>query len=304
MALRKGPRALARKALRALPDALFLRLVFLLFMRRILHLRKPRTYSEALQWIKVHGALERYAPYADKYGVRDYVARMIGPQYLVPLIGVWDEFDQIPWEDLPEQFVLKSTHGCSYNFVCRDKSSTDVASLRQTVTSWMSQNFYDENRESQYRYIVPRLIAEAYLEDDSGGLRDYKFTCFDGVPFMVEVMCDRDHENYAVDIYDRQWNLLPNNPKGRLNSVKPVVRPALLEDMFSTAAKLSAGFPFVRVDLYYVAGEIYFGELTFTPASGYITYEPESFNYELRRMLDLSKLTAASSPLALRPVRD
>lgn len=169
MALRKGPRALARKALRALPDALFLRLVFLLFMRRILHLRKPRTYSEALQWIKVHGALERYAPYADKYGVRDYVARMIGPQYLVPLIGVWDEFDQIPWEDLPEQFVLKSTHGCSYNFVCRDKSSTDVASLRQTVTSWMSQNFYDENRESQYRYIVPRLIAEAYLEDDSGG---------------------------------------------------------------------------------------------------------------------------------------
>jgi hypothetical protein len=303
MALMKGPRVLAGKALRALPDALYLRLAFLLFMRRIPHLRHPRTYSEAIQWLKLHGALERYASYADKYEVRQYVARTVGPQYLVPLIGVWDEFDQIPWEDLPEQFVLKSTHGCAYNFVCRDKSSADVVGLRQTVTSWMSQNFYAENREPQYRYIAPRLIAEAYLEDDSGGLRDYKFTCFDGVPFMVEVIGDRADENYTVNIYDRQWNLLPHNPKGRLNSVKPVTRPALLEDMFDAAAKLSAGFPFVRVDLYYVDEKIFFGELTFTPASGYITYEPKSFNYELRRMLDLSKLSAVSSPLALRPVR-
>ena len=258
-------------------------------MRGILHLRNPRTFSEAIQWLKLHGALERYAPYADKYEVRQHVARTVGPQYLVPLIGVWDEFDQIPWDALPEQFVLKATHGCGYNFVCRDKSSADVAGLRQTVAKWMSENFYAENREPQYRHIVPRLIAEAYLEDDSGGLRDYKFTCFDGVPFMLEVMGDRAQGNYTLNIYDRQWNLLPHNPKGLLNSVTPITRPALLDDMFDAAAKLSAGFPFVRVDLYYVAGRIYFSELTFTPASGYITYEPKSVNYELRRMLDLSR---------------
>lgn len=304
--LRNGVGAPAAKAARALPDALFLRLTFLLAMRRILHLRNPRTLSEVIQWLKLHGALERYAPYADKYEVRQYVARTIGPQYLAPLIGVWDEFDQMPWDSLPEQFVLKSTHGCGYNFVCRDKSSTDVARLRQRVTTWMSKNFYNGNREPQYRGIVPRLIAEAYLEDDSGSLRDYKFTCLDGVPILLEVMGNRAHGMYTVNIYDHQWNLLPytvdihdrqwsllsHKARSRPNSVKPITRPALLDDMYDAAAKLSAGFPFVRVDLYYVAGKIYFGELTFTPANGFITYRPKSFDQELGRMVDLSKLAA------------
>jgi hypothetical protein len=300
--LRNGIRGLARKAVRAMPDALYLRLKFLHVMRRIPHLRNPRNFSEAIQWLKLHGALEHYAPYADKYEVRQYVARKIGPQYLVPLIGVWDEFDQIPWDTLSEQFVLKSTHGCGHNFVCRNKSSTDVADLRQTVTRWMSENFYNEHRESQYRHIGPRLIAEAYLQDDSGGLRDYKFTCFKGVPFMVEVMGNRAH-GVTVDIYDCQWNLLPVNARGDRNSGKPITRPGLLDNMLDVAAKLSAGFPFVRVDLYCVEGKIYFGELTFTPASGFITYEPKSFNQKLGRALVEAHRCQPATGLTSRPAK-
>jgi hypothetical protein len=299
MALRDGIIGHVRKAARVLPDSLYLRLTFLLDSKGILHLRNPRTISEVIQWLKLHGSLERYAPYADKYEVRQHVARTIGPQYLVPMIGVWDEFDQIPWDDLPEQFVLKSTHGCRYNFVCRDKSSTDVAEVRQTVARWMSENFYNVNRESQYRHIVPRLIAEAYLEDDSGELRDYKFTCFDGVPFMLEVISTRAR-GIRVDIYDRQWNLLPIMIKGYTNSVEPITKPALLDDMFDAAAELSAGFPFVRVDLYYVKEKIYFSEMTFTPANGGNTYEPKAFNQEFGRMLDLSKVAAVSTASVAR----
>jgi TupA-like ATPgrasp len=299
--LRNGIRTPARKAVRALPDGLYLRLRFLLVMKRIPHLRNPRTFSEVIQWLKLHGDLARYAPYADKYQVREYVARTIGSQYLIPLIGVWDEFDQIPWDDLPQQFVLKATHGCGDNFVCRDKSAADPAQVRQAVTKWMSANFYYEHRESQYRNIVPRLIAEAYLEDDSGDLRDYKFSCFDGVPFLLEVMSNRG-PGLTVNLYDPQWNLLPVNSRGYSNSLKPLTRPALFDDMLDAVAKLSARFPLVRVDLYYVAEKIYFGELTFTPANGFITYEPKSFNQELRRVLDLSKLTVGPQQVS-HPIR-
>jgi TupA-like ATPgrasp len=302
VALRAGLRVPARKAVRALPDTLYISLRFVLATRRIPHLRNPRTLSEVMLWLKLHGALERYAPYVDKYEVRQYVARTIGSQYLNPLIGVWDEFDQIPWDDLPQQFVLKSTHGSGGNFVCRDKSAADVASVRQAVTKWMSENYYHEHREPQYRDIRPRLIAEAYLEDDSGDLRDYKFSCFEGVPFLLEVFSNRG-PGMTVNLYDPPWRLLPVVPKGWSNSQKPITRPALLNDLLDAVAKLSAAFPLVRVDMYYVDDKIYFGELTFTPNNGFITYDPKSFNRELRRRLDLSKLNAVGPQQASRPAR-
>jgi TupA-like ATPgrasp len=283
--------ALARKAVRAMPDSIYLRLMFLLKTGRILHLRNPKTYSEKIQWIKLHGALERYSPYVDKYEVRRYVADTIGPEHLVPIIGVWDDFEEIPFDSLPDQFVLKATHGYGYNFICRDKSSLDKVRLSQTTKDWLSKNFYVTDREPQYRYIRPRLIAEAYLQDESGALRDYKFPCFDGVPYLVQVIGDRARGT-TESFYDRQWNLLPVQEEGFPNAAYPIERPALLDEMFDVAARLAAGFPFVRVDLYCVDGRIYFGELTFTPCNGFITYTPGSFDRELGRMLDLSGLKA------------
>jgi hypothetical protein len=302
MAAARKPRALTTygaelvsKATHALPDAWYYRVNFLLRTKRILHLKNPRAYSEKIQWLKLYGHLDQYAPYVDKYDVRKYVEDRIGPEYLVPLIGVWPDFDEIPFDELPEQFVLKATHGQGYNFICEDKSALDLASLRQTVTNWTRRNFYRAEREPQYRYLRPRLVAEVYLEDEPGSLRDYKFPCFDGVPYMVQVLGDR-RDGVTENLYDRMWNLLPILEKGYPNSRKAIAKPALLDDMLNIAAKLSAGFPFVRVDLYCTGDRIYFGELTFTPASGLITYEPSTFDLELGRMLDLSKFGSPQDP--------
>lgn len=285
----------ASKAVRTLPDEPYMRLMFLLNMRRILHLRNPRTYSEKVQWIKLRTPVERYAPYVDKYEVRKYIAEKIGADYLVPIIGVWDSFDQIPLDALPERFVLKATHGSGFNFVCRSKSSLDVSSLRQTATTWLSTNFYKVGRERQYQHIRPRLIAEAYLVDGSGGLQDYKFTCINGVPRMLEVITGRDSESgMRENVYDHDWNLLPITPTGLPNTDEPIPKPALLDEMFTIAGTLSSEFEFVRVDLYYVDDRIYFGELTFTPGNGFMTFEPRSFDLELGRMIGMPGISATS----------
>lgn len=270
-----------------MPESLYLRLMFLLKTHRILHLRNPQTYSEKIQWLKLYGHLERYSRYVDKYEARRYVADTIGPSHLVPIIGVWDSFDEIPFDSLPDQFVLKATHGCGYNVICRDKSSLDRARLRRTAADWLSKNFYVTDREPQYRHIRPRLIAEEYLQDETGVLRDYKFPCFGGVPYLVQVLGDRARGT-TESFYDRQWNLLPVQEKGISNAAYSIAKPALLDEMFDVAARLAAAFPFVRVDLYCVDGQVYFGELTFTPCNGFITYRPSSFDRELGRMLDLS----------------
>ncbi|MGB6455019.1 MAG: ATP-grasp fold amidoligase family protein [Streptosporangiaceae bacterium] len=294
LALTSSSARFMSKAMHVLPDAWYYRANHLLRTKRILHLKNPRTFSEKIQWLKLYGPLDQYGPYADKYEVRKYVEDTVGPQYLVPLIGVWTEFDEIPFDELPRRFVLKATHGQGYNFICRDKTSLDLASLRDTVTRWTSESFYRAEREPQYRDIQPRLIAEAYLEDESGALRDYKFTCFDGIVHMLEVMSDRAH-GMTVNLYDRHWNLLPIHPTEFPNAAGPITKPTALDDMFDVVGKLSAIFPFVRVDLYYADGRIYFGELTFTPSNGTIRYEPASFNRELDGMLDLSNFRVTAS---------
>jgi hypothetical protein len=281
--------------MRALPDAWYLRLMYWRRQRELLHLKNPKTYSAKIQWLKLYGALDRYAPYVDKHEVRGYVAKTIGPEYLVPMIGVWRDFDDIPFSEVPDRFVLKATHGQGYNFICRDKSALEVPALRLTAMSWMSENFYRREREPQYRDILPQLIVESYLEDDSGALRDYKFPCFNGVPYLVQVLGDRARGT-TENFYDLDWNQLQVQESGFPNSLKAIPKPAALHEMIGLAAKLSSRFPFVRVDFYYVDGRIYFGELTFTPASGIISYRPRSFDREVGRMMDLSGFSDLSEP--------
>jgi len=278
---------------RALPDEWYLRLVYWRNYRRLLNLKNPRAYTAKLQWLKLYGELERYDPYVDKYEVRQHVAETVGEQYLIPLIGVWDSFDEIPFDQFPQQFVLKATHGWSYNYICRDKSTLDLRRLRQTTTQWMTTNFYSANREPQYRNVRPRLMAETYLEDDSGALRDFKFLCFGGEPRILEIMTDRE-SGLRINFYDRQWNLLPVEDVDHPNTPEPIARPAALDEMFGVAAKLASGFEHVRVDLYNVGGSIYFSELTFTPGNGFISFNPKSFDEELGCMLDLTRYTAPS----------
>lgn len=276
------------------PDRLFLYLFFYSSRHEILSLKNPKTYSAKIQWLKLHGNLERYARYADKYTVREYVKNTIGSEYLIPLIGVWDSFDEIPFDKLPNRFVLKATHGCGYNFICKDKASVDYATLRQTFNKWMTENFYKLQREPQYKDCTPRIVCEAYLEDETGSLTDYKFFCQKGNPEIIQVDADR-FTNRKSDLLDIDWNRLDYVTVGTLNTPsKPIKKPENLKQMVSLARKLSKDFPFVRVDLYSVGNKIYFGELTFTPGSGIIELTPLSGDIKFGEMVDLEAYVPAT----------
>ncbi len=268
-------------------DRLFVRLYFLRYERKILHLKNPKTLWEKIQWLKLYGNLGSYAEYVDKVEAREFVRQTVGPQYLVPIVGVWDRFEDIPFAKLPERFALKATHGCGYNFICRDKTELDWAKLKVLVDKWLGEKFYAIMREPQYRLCKPRIICEEYLEDNSGTLIDYKVFCFDGRPTIIQVISDRQGDQ-RMDFFDLQWNRL--HIKGpRPNSTKAPARPDCLEELLSVAEKLTRSFPFVRADFYCVRGKVYFGELTFTPGNGIGKYRPRKVNYDLGVLLDLTR---------------
>lgn len=272
-----------------LPDAVFLRLYFFYKRRQILSLRNPKTFSEKIQWLKVYGNLEQYYKYVDKYDVRAFVARELGENYLIPLIGVWSSFDEIPFHALPNQFVLKGTHGSGYNFVCKDKSSIDMSQLRSLVTGWLQENFYITTRETQYKDSEPKIVCEQYLEDESGALRDYKIFCFGGKPYLIEVISDR-FGGRRIDFCSTDWKRL-NIERDHPMSESLPPKPEGLDEMLTAATKLAAHFPFVRADFYSVNGKIYFGELTFTPGSGLGEFKPSSVDNQLGDMLNLEAFT-------------
>ena len=274
---------------RFLPDKLFITFDYFITHRKIPNLQHPKTFSEKLQWIKLYGGLEKYSKYVDKYEVRNYISETIGEKHLVPLYGVWDKFEEIDFNKLPQQFVLKATHGSGYVFICKDKSSLDLKSLKKTTTKWLSENFYKSTREIQYNLCKPRIVCEKYLEDERGELIDYKIFCFDGKPYLVEVIWDRftDHKG---DVYkDLNWKTLDISYIGVPIPKRTLKRPENLEEMLEISKKLSKNLPFVRVDLYSLGNKIYFGELTFIPASGLERFNPPQIDFLFGKQIDLSK---------------
>lgn len=268
-----------------MPDKVFIYLQYYQSQKRLLHLRNPQTYSEKLQWIKIYGNLKSYSTYADKYAVRAFIKKNIGEKYLIPMIGHWDTFEEIPFDELPNQFVLKATHGSGYNYVCTDKAKLDKKALKVEVARWNSENFYTFQREVQYKHLTPHLIAEHYLEDDSGELRDYKFTCSHGDIDFIEVHSNRN-SGHSVQLMDQDWNQLPfKTIAGEPNAYLP--KPDNYDEVLSVVTKLAESFPFVRVDLYLVNGKIYFGELTFTPGDGTFPFVGKS-DLAMGKLIDLS----------------
>src|SRR3990170_1687227 len=272
-----------------LPDKLFITLDYFITYRRMPNLHNPKTISEKTQWIKIYGGLEKYTEYTDKLKVRDFIRKTIGKEHLVPLIGAWKKFEDIPFDKLPCQFVLKATHGSAYVFICKDKSLLDKNLLKKTVTKWMQENFYKITREIQYKRCEPMIICEKYLEDESGGLTDYKIYCSHGKPHIVEVIWDRFTEHKCDNFLNLNWEKLPISYPEHPSSKETIKRPENLEEMLDIAKKLSIHFPFVRVDLYSVKNKIYFGELTFTPDNGLGVFEPPNAYYQLGELIDLSK---------------
>ncbi|HKU18732.1 MAG TPA: ATP-grasp fold amidoligase family protein [Candidatus Saccharimonadales bacterium] len=272
-----------------LPDKVYVPLVFYKRNKRFPNLRNPQRLSDKVQWLKLNGNMERFAPFADKYTVRAFIEQKIGAQYLVPLLGVWDNFDDIPFAKLPEQFVLKVTHGCGYNYICKDKAKIDMLALKAKITGWQQEDFYKQEREPQYKPCVPRIICEAYLEDPTTkDLPDYKIYCAKGEPKAVQVDTDRfvDHKSALLGL---NWELLDYVRVTTFDGIQTLPKkPDNLPEMLQIARKLSENFPFVRVDLYSIGDKVYFGELTFTPGSGWVSLQPVSGEIEFAQMIDLA----------------
>jgi hypothetical protein len=285
------------RVMRFLPDKPYVYIFFWVRTGRFLHLKDMTYFTMKVQWLKLHGHLERFAPFADKYTVREYVERTIGSQYLVPLIGVWDSFDDIPFDELPDRFVLKVSNGCEYNIICKDKSAIDKDTLKTKIQAWQREDYYRLEREAQYKPARPRILCEQYLEDESGGLRDYKFHCSKGKVYYVQIDADRfgDHKE---DMRDVRWRKLPCRPShGLLELGASLPRPKNFDEMLRVVTKLAAPFPYVRVDLYTAQDKIYFGELTFTPGSGTVILAPEEWEVKFGDLIDLD---AYAKPIRIK----
>lgn len=242
------------------------------------HLDDPRTLGEKLQWLKLYDATPEKGRLADKYLVRAWVADTIGEQYLVPLLGVWERPEDIAWDELPSRFVLKATHGSGWNIVVKDAARLSVDEAVRRLAYWRERRMSMLGGfELHYEFCEPRIIAEQYLEDASGGLRDYKFITFDGrVQFILAIEGRFATERSGTYLAD--WSKAPFRYGYRVGVPGDTPRPERLDEMLRLAQRLGAGFPFARVDFYEVDGRVYFGEITFTDANGLSTFDPEGYD--------------------------
>lgn len=262
-----------------LPTKLWVRIDYYVHFGKKLSLNAPKSFNEKLNWMKCYYHDDMRSTLVDKYGVREYVKNKIGEEYLIPLLGVWDSPDQIDFDALPTQFVLKPTHTSGDVFICRDKSGIDIAACRKLLRSWLKRNYYKQGREWEYKFVKPRIIAEKYMVDESGNqLRDYKFFCFDGVTTFLFIATDRQVDT-KFDFYDINFNHLPVK-NGHENAVMNCKKPEHYDDMVKLATTLSEGFPHVRIDLYNISGKIYFGEFTFYHNSAAVPFVPKEWDYK------------------------
>lgn len=248
-------------------------------------------YTEKMQWSKLYDATDIKTELSDKYLVRKWVEEKIGKDYLIPLLGVWNNYDEIDFEKLPNQFVLKTNHGSGTVIIVKDKYKINHKLSRQLFDDWMNTDYsYLFGMEMQYTKIKRKIIAEQYLDTGDQDLQDYKFLCFDGRPYFCWVDLDR-FKNHTRNVYDLNWNIQPWNQYTYGNSKNDIPKPKNFEKMVEIASLLCVGFSHVRVDLYNINGKIYFGEMTFTNGSGYERIVPDEYDFKLGKLwnIDLSK---------------
>jgi len=235
-------------------------------------------YTEKIQWLKLYDRQPEYTDMADKYNVRKYVAQTIGEEYLIPCYGVWDKFEDIPFDALPDQFVLKCTHDCGSVMFCKDKTSFNIDKARKHFNKFLSRNYYWRSRQWTYKNIKPRIIAEKLIIDKPGvDLPDYKIYCFDGEPKIIGVDLNRFSDRKR-NVFNTNWESLPLSINFPSLTELIVPKPKHFELLLELAKKLSAGKIFVRIDMYVVNDNFYFGELTFYPLSGYQKLAPPEWN--------------------------
>ena len=272
-----------------LSDPAYIKFRYRVNMGRRLNLDSPRAFNEKLQWLKLYDRKPAYTMMVDKYRVRAYIAKKLGPEYLVPLLGVWERAEDVDFDALPEQFVLKCNHNSGEGMcICRDKSRLDLEKVRRGLKKGLEQNYYLYGREWAYKDVPRRIIAEKFLEEKGKiGLPDYKLLVFGGKVKCSFVYTQRfSASGLHMTAFDRDWRMLPferHYPK----STEPIEKPRNYERMVGFAEKLGKDLPFVRVDFLEAGGRLYFGELTIYPGNGLEEFTPEEWDYKLGEWLTL-----------------
>ena len=283
----KNLRLSIMKLLRFVPDSIMLKIEFWIKLHKRLDLEAPQTFNEKLQWLKLHDRRDVHTTMVDKIAVKEYLRPIIGAQYIIKTLGVWESFDAIDFNSLPQRFVLKCNHDSGSVVVCRDKDALDMAKARSVLTGRLNHNAYYFGREWPYKNVKPKIFAEEYIEDAVYEcLPVYKILCFNGEPKIIQTIQNDKQPNESVDYFDCEWNRL-NIRQDYPNSIVPFAKPGKLEDMLKMARLLSREESFIRVDFYVVNNQIYFSEFTFFTDSGFGEFYPEEWDRTLGKWLVL-----------------
>ena len=272
-----------------LDDKTFLKFKYRLAMRERLNLKNPQTFNEKLQWLKLYNRKDIYTTMVDKYEVKKYISGVIGKEYVIPSLGIYDKFEDINFDKLPNKFVIKCTHDSGGLVVVKNKKNFDIKNAKKKINSSLKRNYYYSGREWPYKNVKPRILIEKYMEDYSGELIDYKLYSFNGRCDYVMVCVDRLKGNTKFLYFDKNWNLMRDfsNDGLKYGDKIKIKKPKNLDEMFKFSSLLSKDMPFVRIDWYDVNGTLYFGEMTFFPSSGFDNTRTDAVMEYLNKMLVL-----------------
>ena len=272
-----------------LSDKTYLKLNYRARLGRKLDLENPQTFNEKMQWLKLYNRKPIYTTMVDKYEVKKYVADIIGERYIIPTLGVWDSFEDIDFDALPDQFVLKTTHDSGGVVVCKNKNSLDKGKTEEKLKSSLNRNYYYHGREWPYKDVKPRIIAERFMQDrDFEVLNVFKIFNFNGEPKIIQAIQGDKTKDESIDYFDTAWNKLVLRQNFK-NSAKKLPKPETLDEMLELAKKLSKGHPFLRTDFYEVNGKVYFSEFTVFSDSGMAKFEPSEWDITLGEWIKLPK---------------
>lgn len=278
-----------RNLLNFISDKLYLKMCFYLTFDKKLDINHPQTFNEKMQWLKINDRKEEYIKYADKYEVKKFISDTIGEEYLIPTLWAGDNPDEIPFSDLPDKFVIKCNHGSHCNIICKDKNELNIKLVKKQLRKWVKMNWFGYGREWPYKMIKPKILIEKYMKDNNtNDLNDYKFFCFNGHPKYILVCSDR-YNKLKETFFDLNWNVASfKRPNHEIDD--NIKKPNNLKLMINLATKLSKSIPFSRIDFYEINGNVYFGEITFYPASGLSKFDPEEWDYKLGKLIKISSI--------------
>lgn len=274
-----------------IPDSLFIKMRYKAIFRKSLRLKNPVTFNEKLQYLKLYNRNPEHIRFVDKQEAKNYVSERLGKEYIIPTLGIWQSFEDINFDELPSQFVLKCTHDSGSTVICKNKRTFDVEAAQKKLSRKLGINLFWHGREWPYKNLKPRIIAEQYLDDNGEAPKDYKFFCFNGKVKCFKIDFDRFTQHkanyYAPDKTLMRFGEVVCPPDFN----RELDIPENIDQMMQLAEKLSGGFPFLRVDFYNVNGCIYFGEMTFFPASGFGPFIPETWDETLGSWIELPERT-------------